>query len=488
MATPVIMPKFGMAQEEGTIIRWLKQEGERVEKGETLLEVQTDKVDMEVEATTAGVLRDIRFGAQATVPVTTVIALLASEADEARIHAGESIHAAPHHAPAAAPSQPMPSEPAPSEPAPPVLTPAALDEPAQSAASPNGAGRATPVAQRVAQAHGLSLDGLAGSGPAGRITRADVERANAAPTPAAAADASRTLRATPAARRLAQQAGLVLAQVPGSGPLARIQAADVHAAVEAERAYAAPQPVAPSAPAAAAPPSAQSSGAPLAGMRRTIARRVAQSWTTIPHIFITSTIDMTRAEALRALLAPEVAAQGAKLTPTVLLARAAAAALLRHPRLNAHLVESQGELHLVEHRSVNLGVAVALEDGLVVPVVRDVQSLGLQALAEQMADLAQRARAGRLLPADVEGGTFSLSSLHAYPVEQFTALIFPPQVAILAVGRMATQPVWEGGAFAPRPMLTVTLSADHRAVDGAVAGAFLATFKQLVEEPERLLL
>lgn len=476
MATPVIMPKFGMAQEEGTIIRWLKQEGERVEKGDILLEVQTDKVDMEVEASAAGVLRDVRYGAQATVPVTTVIALLASEADEARIHAGEAL---------ARPAAPPPQrEEAPGAPGAPV------------APSANGAGRATPVAQRVAQAHGLSLHGVAGSGPAGRIMRADVERVSVAPD--SIPDAGRTLRATPAARRLALAAGLELAQVTGSGPQARIQAADVQAAAEHAQPPAVPAAVpviAPAAPAAVAPAgappqaaSAPPAGAPLTGVRRTIARRVVQSWSSIPHIFLSASLDMARAEELRTRLAAAVAEQGGKLTPTVVLALAAAAALRRHPRLNAHLVDVQGELHLVEHAAVNLGVAVALDDGLVVPVVQGAQALGLTALAQQIGDLAQRARSGRLLPADVEGGTFSISNLGAWPVESFTALIFPPQVAILAVGRMAMQPTWNGSGFEPRPQLGVTLSADHRAVDGAVAAAFLATFKQLVEEPERLLL
>ncbi|MGL4649564.1 MAG: E3 binding domain-containing protein, partial [Caldilineaceae bacterium] len=220
MATPVIMPKFGMAQEDGTIIRWLKQEGDRVEKGETLLEVQTDKVDMEVESPANGVLRDIRFGKDVTVAVTTVIAVVANEADEARIHAGEPLAPAPMSSPLSGPlSGPIPE---PSGP--------------PGAAQARGESRATPVAQRVAQAHGVSLEGVAGSGPAGRIVRADVERAGTgveAPAPIV----SSLLRATPAARRLAGEAGISLTAIIGSGPSGRVQAADVQAAaLEPEKA------------------------------------------------------------------------------------------------------------------------------------------------------------------------------------------------------------------------------------------------------------
>ena len=223
-------------------------------------------------------------------------------------------------------------------------------------------------------------------------------------------------------------------------------------------------------------------------MRRTIAARLAQAWQAIPHIFLSTTIDMTEAEALRARLAPDVERTGGKLTPTVLLARVVAAALTRHARLNAWLQGNGGDLTLTEHTTVNLGIAVALEDGLIVPVVPGAERLGLAALAAQVGDLSARARSGQLKPQEVMDGTFTISNLGMYPIEHFTAIINPPQVAILAVGRMQMQPVWTGAGFEPRPAMQVTLSADHRAVDGAVAAAFLADVKTLVEEPGRLLL
>lgn len=440
MATPVIMPKFGMAQEEGTIIRWLKNEGDRVEVGDILLEVQTDKVDMEVESIAAGILRDVRYGADATVPVTTVIAVIAGPGEEARIGAPMGAGGAP---------------------------PVAAAE-----AAPAREPRVTPVAQRLASEQGLALDSVSGTGPSGMIMRADVERTLGGGTAA--------LRVTPAARRLARDGSLALESISGSGPQGRIQAEDVRAATALTPASV-EEPVAPV-------PIKALAGEPLRGMRRTIAARLSQSWQTVPHIFLSATVDMTRAEELRAQLGGEVERSGGALTPTVVIARAVAAALRAHPRLNATLRAEGGDLLLEEEPEVHLGIAVALEDGLIVPVVRDAGALGLAALAGQVADLGARARAGRLLPDEVAGGTFTISNLGMYPVDHFTAIINPPQVAILAVGRAQMAPQWDGSGFVPRLRMQVTLSADHRAVDGAVAAAFLATLKQLLEEPLRLLL
>jgi pyruvate dehydrogenase E2 component (dihydrolipoamide acetyltransferase) len=297
----------------------------------------------------------------------------------------------------------------------------------------------------------------------------------------ASASAPDKLRATPAARRLAREGGVKVGAIPGSGPAGRVQAADVTAFLAAQAATS-------SEPIEVEQAELESSGAPLRGMRRTIAVRLAQAWQAIPHIFLSTAIDMTAADALRARLAPDVERAGGKLTPTVLLARVAAAALTRHPRVNAWLQGSGGDLTLTEHATVNLGIAVALEDGLIVPVVPGAERLGLAALAAQVADLSARARAGQLKPQEVMDGTFTISNLGMYPVEHFTAIINPPQVAILAVGRTQMQPVWNGEGFEPRPVVQVMLSADHRAVDGAVAAAFLAEVKALAEEPGRLLL
>ena len=448
MPTPVIMPKFGMAQEEGTIIRWLKQAGERVEKGETILEVQTDKIDMEVEATVGGILTDVRYDADATVPVTTIIAYLAAP--------GEVV----------APTQPA--------------------SPSASTAPPSPAEvRASPVAQRMAAATGVDLAQIAGSGPAGRIVKRDVagalvEVAHAAPVPAV--DPPGAIRATPAARRLARAQAIDLATLVGSGPAGRIQAVDVVVGARGEG-----QGVVHTEPRPSGRDNAPA-GELLRGKRRVIATRLSQSWQTAPHIFFTTAIDLTRIDALTADLGAAVEAGGGRLTLTVWIARAVTAALACHPRLNAWLQPNGDQWRYQQHATVNLGIAVALDDGLIVPVVPDAGGLGLIVLAARIADLAARARAGQITPDEVSGGTFSISNLGMYPVAHFTAIINPPEVAILAVGQAQMQPVWDGAAFAPRRMLQVTLSVDHRAIDGAVAAAFLAELKRLLEEPARLLL
>jgi pyruvate dehydrogenase E2 component (dihydrolipoamide acetyltransferase) len=458
MSTPVIMPKFGMAQEEGTIIRWVKQAGDAVEKGDTLLEVQTDKIDMEVEAPATGVLGDIRFGPDATVPVATVIATIYAPSEATA--ASSTVSAA--GSPAGKDASPLAPRPSPLPP------------------------RPSPVAQRMAAAEGLELGQVAGTGPQGRITKADVAEAMSRATAVGeVVPAGAALRATPAARRIARQQALPLAVIAGTGPKGRIQAVDVLDFAQQATAQSDPgadQPVLPGAPAGPDP------GTPLRGMRRTIAARLGQAWQSIPHIFLSASIDLAQAEALRGRLEADVAQQGGRLTPTVLIAKAVALALTRHPRLNAWLRSEGDQLMLAEQTAVALGIAVALDDGLIVPVVHGAEQLGLAALAARIAGLSSRARAGTLLPDEVSGGTFTISNLGMYPIDHFTAIINPPQVAILAVGRAQIQPVWDGQSFQPRPVLEVTLSADHRAVDGAVAAAFLAEVKSLLEEPLRMLL
>lgn len=295
--------------------------------------------------------------------------------------------------------------------------------------------------------------------------------------------------ATPAARRLAREAGVDLAVLTGSGPRGRIQADDVIAALPVPAKDVAQQDQLRELGHVTASASlARTGGTPLRGKRRTIAARLSQSWQSAPHIFLTATVDMSQAEAVRASLSAEVERRGGKLTVTVLIARAVAAALVRWPRLNAWLRSEGDDLVLEELAEVNLGIAVALEDGLIVPVIAGAEALGLAALAQRIGDLGQRARAGSLLPDEVSPGSFSISNLGMYPIEHFTAIINPPQVAILACGQSQMQPVWDGTHFQPRPVLRLTLSADHRAIDGAIAAGFVAEVKANLESPQRLLL
>lgn len=455
MPTPVIMPKFGMAQEEGTIIRWLKTEGDTVEKGEEILEVQTDKVDMEVESPASGILADIRFGIDATVPVTTVIAQIFAADEKIDKKSGAA--------------------------------------PIASAEMPSTAPKVTPIAQRVATEKGVDLSQLSGSGPAGRIVRADVEGAlQNSSAPAGASSQSEKVRATPAARRIAKEVAIELTTVTGSGPNGRIQSVDLLAQIQAR------------ADRQAIVDSTQTNTqyalsvgdfqdkrttTPLKGMRKTIATRLTQSWQQTPMVTFTTGVEMSEMESLRKKLGAEVeAATGFKLSVTVLLAKAVATVLRQHPRLNATLSGQDGDWLLTEYAEVNLGIAVALEDGPIVPVVERVETLGLRDLAAKIGDLSQRTRNRLLHPDETAGGSFTISNLGMFAVEHFTALINPPQVAILAVGQAQIKPVWDGQAFQPLPVAELTLSADHRAVDGAVAAAFLTDLKRLIEEPTRLLL
>lgn len=430
MAIPLIMPKFGMAQREATIIRWLKHEGDMVEAGEPLLEVTTDKVVMEVEAPASGILRGVLYDANATVPVTQVIAYIVPPGEEW-----------------VPPAHPTPAAPG-------------ADAAATQRQAADVPARATPLARRVAAEHGVDVGRVAASGPGGRVVRSDVEHYVAGLS--TGEKPAGKVRATPAARSLARQAGVDLATLVGSGPRHRVQAADVTAAAQRE----------------ASTEDQPADVVPLAGLRRTIAERMAESARSAPHITLQIDVDMSRAEALRHCFN---AAGEARVTLTAIIVKACAWALKRHPYVNASLHD--GAIHL--WKEVHVGVAVALPEGLIVPVVRDADGKGLRRIAEEIADLTQRARENRLTPDDVAGGTFTVSNLGMFGIDRFTAIINPPQSAILAVGRMARRviPADETGGIAVRPMVTLTLSADHRVLDGAVAARFLGDLRQAIEEP-----
>jgi pyruvate dehydrogenase E2 component (dihydrolipoamide acetyltransferase) len=324
----------------------------------------------------------------------------------------------------------------------------------------------------------VELGAVTGSGPEGRITRHDVSDFLARKSPAApGAISASALRASPAARRLARQGGIELGQVGGTGPLGRVQGWDVSAALEE-----AARTEIPEARAAAIPgplgPGDQPQAIKLEGMRRTIAERMQSSWQTIPHITFTAEIDMSRAIAMRALLNTRPEAGGGSISMTAVLVKACAAALREHPILNSYFRE--GEILVMPE--VNIGIAVALEQGLIVPVVRRADAKSLAEIAREVNELSRRARENKLRPEDVVDGTFTLSNLGMFGVDQFTAIINPPQVAILATGRIAKRYVMneiDGPTW--RPVMAATLSADHRATDGATAARYLATLRGILE-------
>jgi len=426
------MPKFEMAQESGKVLRWLKQEGEAVTKGEAILEVETDKVAMEVEAPASGTLVGIRAGPDEVVPIGQPIAYI--------LLPGEVWEGAPGASPAA---------------------------------SPAGAPRATPVAERIAQAHGVDLSAVPGTGPGGRVTKADVEAFLAQRA------AEGKVKAAPAARRLARELGVDLQQVKGTGPGGRIQSEDVRRAAEALRAGVSPEAL--EAPARLA----IRRRVPLAGMRRIIAERMSRSVREAPQFTVSIDVEMGRAMAIVEDLAAWAEREGGpRVTLTALLVKACAWALRRHPALNATL---EGE-EILEWEDVNIGVAVAVPEGLVVPVIPEADRRGVWEIARMLEEKVGRAREGRLRPEDVQGGTFTLSNLGMYGIDRFTAILNPPQAGILAVGRVAKRPVvGEGDEVVVRPVATLTLTADHRVIDGAQAAQFMDDLRWVLERPGILL-
>ena len=468
MPTPVFMPKFEMTQEAGQIVAWLKHEGDPVEKGEPLLQVETDKAILEVEAPATGILAGVTGRPGQVIPIATPIAYI--------LKPGETLGTPPQAAGAAEPS--LSAAPGASE--------AAIGSEGRPA-------RVTPLAARLAQAEDVDLQGISGTGPGGRITRSDVESAIAPAKGGEKEDGK--VRAAPAARRLARELGVDLHTVAATGPEGRIQPEDVARAAKAQEAagregLVAPQPAAEGA--SAGHPAAPQAAAgvpvrrlvPLTNIRRTIAERMAASVREAPQFTVTVDADMGRALAIIEDLKAAASDGGPKVTLTALLVKACAWGLRQHPEVNASF---QGDA-IVEWDEVNVGVATAVDQGLIVPVVRRADGLGLRAIAAQLAALTARAREGRARLEDLQGGTFTVSNLGMFGIDRFTAILNPPQAAILAVGRVAKRAqVGDDDRVEVRPIASLALTADHRALDGATAARFLATVQRALEHPGLLL-
>ena len=460
MATSIVMPQLGYDMREGTVVRWIKQEGDDVVANEVIAEIETDKAVVEFKPTTGGVLRRIVAGEGEAVPVGELIAVI-GDADEAL----PDDLAGP--APAASPAEP-------------AATPSAPPAPV-AAAAPAGEVRASPIARRLARERGVDLAGVTGTGPGGRIVEADV---------LAAADAARTateagrVLASPLARRLARENGLELGGVTGTGPGGRIVEADINAAVAAR---AAAPPVAPEpAPALAAEPVAAPEGAEradLSRMRQAIARVTSDSKREAPHFYVAVDIDMTAAMALRRDINDELPSSS-RVSVNDLIVKASALAIGKHPKFNSFF---RGD-HLQMNSSVNVGIAIALESGLIVPGIPECENKTLAQIATASRDLIDRANNGTLQAEEYAGTTYSVSNLGMFDVDSFTAIIFPPHAAILAVGAVKEQPVARDGQLAIAEIMKATLSVDHRVADGAEAAQFLMEIKRLLEKPVSLLL
>jgi pyruvate dehydrogenase E2 component (dihydrolipoyllysine-residue acetyltransferase) len=465
MPAKVLMPALSPTMTEGKIARWLKKEGEAVKSGDVLAEIETDKATMEVEAVDEGKLGKILVpGGTENVKVNTPIALILGEDEKPSALEGAAAEA-------------------------PAAKPAAAPAPAAPAAAP--AAGATPLAQRMAQQSGINLTVIPGSGPGGKVTRADVAGAagGAAPAVRAVGDHAGRVFASPLARRLAQQAGLDLSQVSGSGPHGRIVKADIEAA--ANGGAAARAPAGRGAPAArpAPPPSGPTPYhlAPLSTMRKVIAKRLTEAKQTIPHYYLTVDCEIDALLRGRAALnaqSPEKGEGAYKLSVNDFVIKAVATALKKLPAANA----SWSEDGIIMYDRVDISVAVAIPAGLITPIVFDAANKGLIQISQEMKLLAQKAKDNKLKLEEFQGGTFSISNLGMFGTKEFAAVINPPQAGIIAVGAGEQRPVVKNGQLAVATVMSCTLSADHRVIDGALGAELMATFKKLIEEPLGMLL
>ena len=458
MAAEVVMPKFGLTMVEGTIQRWFKNEGDAISEGEALFEVETEKVLYEVESTANGTVAKLLYGLEAVVPVGLPVAVIAEAGEDVAEVAARYSDGAP--APQAATS------PAGSP------TPGAGSAAAAPAAAATDGKRApvTPAARKLAAEHNIDTTSLTGTGPGGRITREDVQHAIDAAAQAPAA--GKRAPVTPAARKLAAEHNIDTASLTGTGPGGRITREDVQQAIDA----AAQAPAEVSAP---AQEQAQEQSVPLRGMRKVIAERMHKSLTDTAQLTITTEVDVTQLIERREEVRREF-----NTTYNDFIIQACAHALLQHPRMNASLEGDAIQLH----GAVHVGFAVALDEGLIVPVVHDADKKPLKTIAQEARALAEKARAGRLKLEEVSGGTFTVSNLGMAGVDAFTPILNSPQTGILGVGRIVDKPVVYQGEIARRSMLVLSLTFDHRVIDGAPAGAFLGSVADLLSHGNRIAL
>lgn len=486
MATNVILPALGMAQETGLIVRWLKAEGEAVKKGEALLEVETDKATVEIEAAADGILAAISATAGDEVPVGQVIAHILAP--------GEILPKSTISQPAipALAGNENGSVAAPATPARPAQEDVAAPSGKDSGAPDVGV---TPLASRIAAEHHLDLRMIKPSGR--RIQKADVLTyiSDREKTVTATVSVSpRLLAASPKARRLAREQGKELTTIRGSGPDGAVLSTDVLHSPSVE----APVAPAPTVTASASLLIEAAEGTTATGVGdgqelavshswRLMAGRITQSWTSVPHFYLVREV---RANRLMAWREQAQKRSGEKVTYSDLLVKAVATALRQHPRLNA--AWNAGSITLNEQINIGLAVATGMDSGgqgagLVVPVISHADRLGVSEIVRRRRELVARAQEGKLRPEDLSGGTFTISNLGMYGVDAFNAIINPPQVAILAVGRIAERVIPLDGQPSVQPMLLLTLACDHRVVDGARGAQFLATLAEMLEEPLALL-
>lgn len=434
MAKTVVMPQMGYDMDAGTLLRWLKQEGETIDRGEPIAEIETDKVNLEIEAFDGGVVHKHLVTEGETVPVGEPIAIIGEPgevidepAKPAAVEASTS-QASPPAAPAAANG----------------VNSTTLDGTTDQVfeRAPGERVRASPLVKRLAAEHGIDLHAIRGTGPGGRIVKADilphVGRPATTPVPSTPAPSA------PEVGRAAQVTQVAPAPAPTVAPVA----------------------------------SPTSETRDLTRIRKTIARRMSESFQQAPHFYITMPVDMGKALRLRQEINEQVEPEQ-KVSINDLVVKATALALRKFPVLNASFAGESIQVH----QRIDISVAVAIDEGLISPFIPDTDHKPLGEIAAASKDLIERARHGGLKPEEYQGGTFTISNLGMYGIESFSAIINPPQVAILAVGGITKEPVYQDGQFVPADIMRVTISADHRVTDGAEAARFLAELKHLLEQP-----
>jgi pyruvate dehydrogenase E2 component (dihydrolipoamide acetyltransferase) len=471
------MPALSPTMEEGTLAKWLVKEGDSVASGDLMAEIETDKATMEFEAVDEGVITQILV-AEGTegVKVGTVIALIQGEDEEAPVKsaATEPVSAEPVVAGGGAAHQ---------------LRPSIQNRASTSSGLTDGCGArviASPLAKRIAAERGLDLSAITGTGPNGRIVKADVEGGTASASASAAPSSGAAI--SPLARKLAEELGVDIDALVGTGPAGRIVKADVEAAAAKGPA---PTPATPSAPAPVAQAATPLTNAipdfgipfedaKLSGMRKTIAKRLSQSMQEAPHIYLTVDIRLDALLKLRGELNETLADRGVKLSVNDMLIKALGLALLKVPSCN---VSFGGDV-LRSYKRADVSVAVSIPGGLITPIVTDAAGKSLATIATEAKDLAGRAKEGKLQPSEYQGGTASISNMGMMGIKQFTAVINPPQAMIMAVGAGEKRPyVLDDGSLGVATVMSCTGSFDHRAIDGADGAQLMAAFKSLVEKP-----
>ncbi|MBM7607403.1 pyruvate dehydrogenase E2 component (dihydrolipoamide acetyltransferase) [Lysinibacillus composti] len=450
MATEVLMPKLGATMESGTIVEWFKKEGDHVEEGEPLVEILTDKIEIEVEASASGILLKALYEKDTKIPVNEVIAYIGAEGEQ--ISENSTYETANANAVQDVEVQSQPASVS-------SIVPTTSEQISEIGQKP----RRTPAARVLAEEKGVDLQSVSGSGPLGRIHRIDVEKF--------LEQNERVVKATPLAQKIAAEHKVDLSVVKGSGSNGKIRSTDVIQSTQVTQEIGIHK-------------IESTNTIPLQGVRKIVAQRMANSAFTAPHVTITSEIDMNQVIELRKQLLPIIEQEvDYRLSYTEIIVKAVAQALLKNPVVNASIQDDQ----IVLHQHAHIGLAVALENGLVVPVIRHVEQKGLAELTKTCKTLGVKAREGKLAHNEITGGTFTISNLGMYAVDAFTPIINQPESAILGVGRIIEKPVVNGGEIEVRSMMVLSLSFDHRVIDGAPAAQFLTDLKTILENPFRLL-